>query len=182
MTHRISILGASGVGATTASRAVARALDLPCFDSDDFYHAPSDPPFNAPRPPQERHDLIVRTLEPHPSWVLGGGVAGWEPRPELGLTLVVFLWVPRAVRIARLRARERSRFGDRIDPGGDMHAQHEDFIVWAGGYDGGDIEGKTLALHEAYLREQRCPVLELRGERPVEAIVAAIVGAARDRD
>ncbi len=182
MSHRISILGASGVGATTAARSVAEALSLPLFDSDDFYHGPSDPPFNAPRPGRARHDLLVHALAPHPSWVLGGGVAGWEPRPELHLTLVVFLWLPRALRVARLRDRERARFGDRVLPGGDMHEQHEDFVEWAASYDDGGIEGKTLARHEAYLREQRCPVLELRGERPLEQITAAVVRAARDRD
>lgn len=174
---RIDILGASGSGATTVGRALATALGVPHFDSDDYYHAPSDPPFQRPRAADERHARITGDLSRAGSWVLSGGVAGWEPYPELGFTLIVFLWAPAAVRIERLRRRERERFGARVLPGGDMHAAHEEFIAWAARYDAGDVEGKTLARHEAYVAGQSCPVLEYREERGVGEIVAEILGA-----
>ena len=160
--HRINILGASGCGATTTGRAVAAALSAAHFDSDDYFHAPSDPPFQKPRPALERHAMIVRDLGARPSWVLSGGVAGWTPYPALDFTLVVLLWTPTIERIARLRRREAERFGARIAPGGDMHEIHEAFVAWASRYDAGDVEGKTLARHEAYLAAQTCAVLDLR--------------------
>lgn len=163
--RRINLLGGSGCGASTLGRALAGALALPHFDADDYFHAPADPPFSRPRPPAERCALLENDLAARPGWVLSGGVGGWEPAPRLDFTLVVFLWLPTEVRIARLRRRERERFGDRVLPGGDMHAAHEEFIDWASRYDRGDVEGKTLARHEAYLATLTCPVLELRGER-----------------
>ncbi len=127
--------------------------------------------------------MIVADLSPTESWVLSGGVAGWDPYPQLEFTLVVLLWVPTPIRIERLRRRERERFGDRVLKGGDMHESHEAFIEWASKYDVGDIEGKTLARHEAYLATQTCSVLELRDVFPkdqaTDVILAALGNLAR---
>ena len=175
--HRINVLGASGSGASTAGAAVAKALDLPYFDSDDFFHEPTDPPFSRQRSPQARNDLLTKAIRSAPSWVIGGGVAGWAPASALRFSLVVLLWLPADLRLERLRTREQERFGARVRSGGDMHAQHEAFIEWASGYDRGDVQGKTLARHEAYLAEQTCPVLKLEGPLSVEETVRAILRA-----
>ncbi len=173
---RINVIGASGSGASTVGRSLASSLSLPHFDSDDYYHAPSDPPFENPRTPQDRYALICHDLSRPKSWVLSGGVAGWIPYPELAFTCMVFLYVPVSVRIERLRQREHERFGPRILEGGDMHETHEEFIHWASRYDAGDIEGKTLARHQAYLETQSCPVLEFRGDLLVSTITEQVLG------
>ncbi|MDX2198577.1 MAG: adenylate kinase [Phycisphaerae bacterium] len=184
--HRVNILGASGAGASSLGRALAEALRAPYFDCDDYYHEPSDPPFQRRATPESRHARLVGDLGRQASWVLAGGVAGWEPYPQLGITQFVFLWVPPAVRIERLRRREQGRFGARVLPGGDMHGQHEEFVAWAARYDAGDVEGKTLARHEAYLAQQNCPVLEIRGEVATEEalrrVLAALATGVADRD
>jgi adenylate kinase family enzyme len=172
---RINVIGASGSGTSTVGRALAAALVVPHFESDDFYHGPSDPPFQNPRPATERCRMICRDLSPRENWVLSGGVTGWEPYPELDFTGFVFLHVPTAVRIERLRRRETERFGDRIREGGDMFETHREFIAWASRYDAGDVEGKTLARHEAYLQSQRCPVFEFRVELAVREIVERVI-------
>ncbi len=173
--RRINILGASGSGASTVGRELSAILGVPHFDSDDYYHVRADPPFQIQRSPRQRCALLTADVRQSSSWVLSGGVAGWEPYPQLQFTLVVFLWVPTAVRLERLRCREYERFGERIRPGGDMYATHEDFIAWAARYDIGDVEGKTLKRHEAYLAEQTCPVLEYREALAPSQITAAIV-------
>ena len=177
--HRINILGASGCGASTIGRALAMELSIPHFDSDDYYHAPTDPPFQVQHSPQERHDAIIADLSPQGSWELSGGVAGWDPYPQLVFTMIVFVTTPTEIRIERLRAREYERFGDRIRRGGDMHAAHEEFIEWASRYDVGDVEGKTRQRHEAYLAEQTCPVVRIDGANPVKDSVQVICSAAR---
>lgn len=175
---RINILGASGSGATTAGRAVA-ALDVPYLDGDHYFHGLSDPPFSAPRSPADRYRMFMDDLGARPRWGLGGGVAGWDPFPELAFTRVVFLWV--RPRFARIRQRERARFGARILPGGGMETIHRDFVAWASRYDAGDVEGKTLARHEVFRARQRCPVVELRGAFPVEHGTAEIRAACERR-
>ena len=56
-----------------------------------------------------------------------------------------------------------------------MHAAHEDFLAWAARYDAGDVEGKTLARHEAWLATQTCPILQFRRAAPVDEITREIV-------
>lgn len=175
--HRINIFGASGCGASTAGRALAAQLAVPYFDSDDYYHEPTDPPFQKQRAPDARCKLLTADLGRTKGWVLAGGVAGWSPCPTLDFTLIVFLWVPTPVRIERLRRREFERFGKRILSGGDMHAAHEAFIDWASHYDIGGIEGKTLALHEALLAETTCPIVQIREAMPTAQIVDVILAA-----
>jgi adenylate kinase family enzyme len=174
---RVNILGASGCGATTAGKALAGSLGVPHFDSDDYYHEPTDPPFQRQSTPQARHDRILADLSPIAGWVLSGGVAGWNPYPPLGFSLIVFLWIPAALRLERLRHREQQRFGPRILAGGDMYATHQEFIEWASHYDAGDVEGKTLARHEAWLATQTCPVLQIRRPAETDEIVRTIRAA-----
>ncbi|MFN0138031.1 MAG: adenylate kinase [Phycisphaerae bacterium] len=174
-THRINFLGASGCGTTTLGRAVAAALSIPHFECDDFYHLRTDPPCREQRDPHSRAALLEARLGESRSWVLSGGIAGLEPHPRVAFTLIVFLWIPPDLRMERLRARERAKFGERILPGGDMYADHEAFIEWAAGYDCGDIEGKTRARHEAYLAAQICPVLRIDGAITLETALATVL-------
>jgi adenylate kinase family enzyme len=175
METRINLIGASGSGTSAVGRSLASALSLPHFESDDYFHTPSDPPFQQPRSADERCRLILRDLSPGTSWILSGGIVGWTPAPDLDFTCIVFLYVPTPIRIQRLRQRELERFGNRILQGGDMAKIHEEFIRWASRYDEGDIEGKTLATHEAYLRAQTCPVLEFREVLTVSMITKAVL-------
>ena len=93
MEFRINVIGASGSGTSTLGQSVALALDIPYFDSDDYFHAPSDPPFQRQRPAEERYQLVCRDLRPDTSWVLAGGIGDWVPSPILNFTCIVFLYV-----------------------------------------------------------------------------------------
>jgi hypothetical protein len=155
------------------------ALAVPHFESDDYFHASTDPPFQKRRTAEERYELICRDLRPDQNWVLSGGIVGLLPCPDLDFTCIVFLYVPTPVRIERLRIRERERFGSRIEEGGDMHDTHREFIDWASRYDDGDVEGKTLTRHKAYLSNQRCTVLEYQGINTVPDITEHVLQSIR---
>lgn len=171
--HRINIIGASGVGKTTLGRALAARLAVPFFDADDYFHVPTDPPYREQRTPEERRSLLERDLGPLDSWVLAGGAGTWTPAPALRYTLHVFLWLPAELRIARIRERERALYRDRILPGGDMAADHQEFMDWTHGYDASTSEGtNTLAHHEALFQRADCPVLRLTEPMSTEDAVA----------
>lgn len=177
---RVNVIGASGVGKTTLGRALAQVRGCSYFDSDDYYHEPTDPPFRVPRAPQARREMVRRDLSPHASWVLSGMVAAWEPAPALDYTLVVFLYLPPPLRLARLRERERRLFGARIDAGGDMEQDHVAFMRWTEGYDEGAIEGtNTLRHHRAFAESVSCPVLELHAPATAAEHVDAVLAALR---
>ena len=101
---RIHITGASGTGTTTLGRALARELGCAHFDADDYYWLPTQPPYREKREPAERVRLLRRDLGE--AWVLSGSVSGWGDPLIPRFTAVVFLWVPKDLRLARLRRRE----------------------------------------------------------------------------
>ncbi len=168
---RIYVTGAAGSGVTTLGRALSAALGVVHVDCDDFYWLPTDPPYTSKRPAVERVPLIRAALG-EAGWVLTGFFDGWgDPLIET-VDLIVFLSTPHAVRMARLAARERQRFGDRILPGGDMHGINRSFMDWATGYENPAFNGRNRARHEAWLSVQVAPVLRLEGDGQPDVLVA----------
>jgi len=184
---RIHIVGASGSGTTTLGRALATQLELIHLDSDDFFWAHTEPPFQSARPPGERRAALAGELRGRESWVLSGSLCGWGDFLIPRFQLVVFLLVPAEVRLDRLRARELSRFGaSALSPGGEMHETHHDFLEWAAAYDSGDTSMRSLARHEEWLAQVDCPVLRLENEtsigQQVERVLTAVGPAAAAGD
>ncbi len=159
---RITIIGASGSGKSTLAKAVAKKIGTPHFDSDIYFHFPTDPPFQKQRSPDERLSLLMTDLNKNASWVLSGGAGAWNPAPQVLYTLVVFLYLPPPIRLERLRQRELQLYGARILKGGDMENDHQEFIKWSEEYDSGLAEGtNTLPSHNAFLKNLDCPVIRL---------------------
>ena len=109
---RILITGASGSGTTTLGRTLAESLNLPFFDVDDYYWAPTNPPFQQKRSAQERRSLLVEDLTmTQDGAVLSGSVVDWGAEIEDSFALIVFLIVAAEIRIPRLINRETERLG-----------------------------------------------------------------------
>lgn len=151
---RIHIVGASGSGTSTLGRHLAARLACAVFDTDDFYWLPSNPPFQHKRTVTERLTLLELELAQRPNWVLSGSLASWGETLVPRFTHVVFLTLAPMLRLARLRAREVTRYGsDRLSATGDLHAAHLEFMEWAARYDHAGLEQRSLATHEAWLAQ-----------------------------
>ena len=179
--RRINIIGAAGSGVSTLGRALAQRIGGEHFDTDDFCWLPTDPPFRKQREISERLKLLEDALRDSDRWVLSGSLTGWGEAFVPLLNLVVFLYVPTEVRLRRLRTRERERFGRALDPGGEMHEQHQAFLAWAAGYDEGRSEPRTLRTHEAWLSTLSCPVFRLDGVLPTEEQVRHVLSFGSDQ-
>jgi len=177
---RIYITGGAGTGTTTLGRALSAALGVTHLDTDDFYWAPVDPPYTAKRGVAERLALLGAAQGPG-GWVLSGSADGWGDPVLTEVDLVVFLRLPTAQRMLRLRRREQARFGDRVAPGGDMERTHRAFLDWASSYDDPYFGGRSLHRHLSWLSTRSEPVLELSGAVPTEAQVEACLGVLAPR-
>ena len=177
----IHIFGASGSGTTTLGRAVAARLRCSHLDTDDYFWVPTDPPYVTIRPREERCRLLGADLDRVGGFVLSGSICGpgdYWGRPFVErFALAVFLRVPTAVRMRRLRERERERFGAALEPGGAMHEEHVAFLKWAEQYDTFPPTERSLALHEEWIATLACPVLRLDGERPAQELTDEVAAA-----
>lgn len=176
---RIHIVGASGSGTTTLGEALGRSLGIVHMDTDDVYWLPTDPPFREKRAIPERVSMLLATFERLDRWVLSGSLVSWGSPLVPHFTLAVFLWVPDAIRMARLEGRERERYGARMEPGGDMHEAVQEFLNWASHYEQSDFGGRSRRVHEDWLATLPCPVLRIEGTQTVEESVARVREALR---
>jgi adenylate kinase family enzyme len=169
MVDHIHILGASGSGTSTLGDALARSFGYVHLDTDDYFWEPTEPPFQQPRERQRRQALLGAALDEHPRWVLSGSLCGWGDLFIPRLDLVIFLFVPQEIRMARLKEREQRRFGNEaLAPGGVMHEAHVAFMNWAAAYDEGGEDMRSRRRHEQWLAALSCPCLRLEGVLTLE--------------
>jgi len=175
--RRIHITGASGSGTTTLGAAVGAALGIKHLDADDFAWAPTEPPFELRRTPAERWALFTAAIDGVERWVLSGSLLRWDDQVMPLFDLVIFLHIPQEVRIARLLARERARYGANIDPGGSQYESNRFFMAAAEGYETGEYPIQNLPNTRAWLARLSCPVIEIEGAVPLEESLAIVLGA-----
>ena len=178
---RIGITGASGCGVTTLGAALAARLGAVHIDTDDHYWIATDPPYQEKREIPERLEGIAAEQARTGRWILTGTLDRWAEPAIRDAGLIVFLEVPTPVRLERLRARERARFGDSLLPGGAMHETHREFIEWTAHYDDGTLPGRSRPKHEKWLAGLGKPVLRLDGTRPTAELVRTVLEAAPGR-
>lgn len=176
---RIHILGASGSGTSSLGAALATRFGYAHLEVDRFFWEPTEPPFTTMREVGERRPMLTAALDAHPRWVLSGSLCGWGdvfiPRFEL----VVFLYLPPEIRMARLRERERMRYGEAATgPGGPMHQHYRTFIEWAASYDSADDTIRSLARHRRWLAALKCPTMRLEGPLAFDEQITRLRGLA----
>jgi adenylate kinase family enzyme len=164
---RILVTGASGSGTSTVGRALSERLAIAFLDGDDYFWIASDPPFRQQRDSASRLAMLLDDLRSTGSAIVGGSIVDWGAELEDAFSLIVFLALPAAIRVARLEKREIERHG-RADP---------EFIAWAAQYDEGKLPGRSRALHDRWLSERRCAVVRIEGDLSTGARVERIVAA-----
>ncbi len=169
---RVLIFGGPGSGCTSTARRIGEEFDLQIFDSDAYFHKPSDPPFQEQYSVTERRERLSDAL-PLDSWILGGSIATWDmdtPEVEFG----IFLDIPSEERLRRIEYRQRSLFGSRIDEGGDLHKEHTEFLLWAEDYEARTGRGRNRETDREYLINQSKSFIEITQPVDFESVVAII--------
>ncbi len=173
---KLHLLGASGSGVTTLGLSLAAELGVTYFDSDDYFWLDTVTPFTQRRDPVERNRRIRTDLDKAGSWILGGSVIHWGEGLFPVFDLVVFLYIPAELRIARLKERELDRYGEVIYTDPVRREQLDRFLAWAADYDRHEgIANRTLQVHLDWMASTRSPVLEIRGDRSNESRMAMVL-------
>jgi adenylate kinase family enzyme len=172
---RIHITGAAGSGQSTLGAALGARFGYRHLDADDYYWIPTAPQFTCKREIEERRRLLGADLTTHPRWVLSGSLVSWGDPFIPRFEMVVFLYLPHDIRMARLRERELSRCGNEaLAPGGHLHQHYVQFMSWAEKYDTAGDEQRSMHVHNRWLASLTCPVLRLEGDLTIEERVARL--------
>jgi adenylate kinase family enzyme len=158
---RLLITGGPGVGASTIGEKLSTALGFPWIDSDDYFHKPTNPPFQAQYSKEERSHLIHARFDRCHSWILSGSISAWDIH-DVEFSHAVLIDIGPAIRLSRLLAREHKRFGVRLNVGGDMQEEHMAFMKWAAAYESGELEGRNLHREKAFIAQHCAQVLSLK--------------------
>lgn len=175
MINKVHIFGASGTGTTTLGKALTDKLNYKFYDVDDFYWLPTNPPFIQKRERSERQELLGRELYNNEKWIISGAICEWGDIFIPLFDLVVFLWKPIDIRIARITERETKKYGTEINPGGKRHESFMDFINWAKQYDTGEPNMRSLAQHEEWMKKITCPVIRIEEDLSLEDTVELVL-------
>jgi len=170
----IHILGAAGSGTSTLGKKLENKLNYIHLDVDDYFWFPTNPPFIKKREREERIKLLMTDISNKKKCVITGSLCGWGDVFIPFFDLIIEIETPTEIRIERIDKRESKRFGNRILQGGDMHDAHQKFIEWAESYDTADINSRSKALHDCWLKDINCKKLVVDGTMPLEQIINLI--------
>ena len=172
---RLHIFGASGSGTTTLGAALAAAQGWLHLDADDFYWKQGVLPFSEKVPQPERVSQLLRAMQGHGDWIISGGsLYSWAEPVVPMFTHAVFLRLDDSLRMQRIHARERSRFGDALDTDAERKRISSAFFEWAAGYETGGDRLRSLQRHQQWAAELHCPVLQFDTAQPLNALVGAV--------
>ena len=172
MNSKIHIMGAAGSGTSPLGNSLAKFLPHIHLDTDDYFWITK---FTEQRPVPERKERLRKDLLRDDQWILSGAVAGWGDCFRPCFDLVIFLWIPSKVRLARLQQREVERYGNEALAGGSRYEEAQAFLEWASLYDHAGMEVRSKALHEQWMAELSCPVLRIEGDYPIEERFAKVM-------
>lgn len=164
----IHIYGASGSGTSTIGRFISDKAGYFFMDTDDYFWEATNPPYRIKRNISDRIAWMRNDIAGYDKVVISGSLVDWGDVLIPLFTLAIRVETDTAIRIDRLKKREREHFGSRIDAGGDMYENHREFIDWAASYDTGDLNMRSKSKHDEWQKQLHCPIILLNGSLPVE--------------
>lgn len=132
--NRIIICGGNGAGKSTLGKYLAEQLGCKFMDIEDYYFPRSNPEFYYPyacaRTRKEAINALHCDMDQHENFVLAATKADYGKTIERRLTCAIFLDVPLAIRLRRVRERSFATYGNRILVDGDLYEREENSFIW----------------------------------------------------
>ena len=179
MPEGIILFGAMGVGDSTLGKEVAKRLNLPHFDLDNYHWRwDTEIPYTVFKSREERTADIMKAISGTSHFVMSGSMWSIRKAFEPLFNLAVFMTAPAEIRAERLRIRSVTRWGDRVLPGGDMYESSEvykNYLACAQSYNQDIRPNACLIQHEQWVKELPCPVLRIDGTKPIAENAESVI-------
>jgi len=170
----INIFGASGSGSTTLARAVSKEFGFHHIDTDDAIWEKTDPPFTKRKSSNESLDYCNKELSIYHKNVISGSIIGFGESLKSHVDLFIYMNLPLETRINRIKQREQNRFKERVLPGGDLYAQHLEFLDWVSQYEILDENVRSHKQHMKWLEDVNVPVIIITEEQDLKSLLDLI--------
>ncbi len=169
MGNGIMMCGLNGSGKSTLGKALAERLGYYFIDNERLFFPKTDGryPFASPRSKEEVEELLMDEVREHEDFLFAAVKGDYGEEVQELYRYVILVKTPGNVRKERVRSRSFQKFGDRMQPGGDLYEQEEAFFQMAA--------DRTDKFIEEWLDSVDCPVICVDGTDPVERNVEYIM-------
>jgi len=175
----IILFGSPGSGTTTLGKELAKQLNYPHLDLDDYHWRwDTEIPYTVLRSSDERVRLITDAVDGRKNFIMSGSMWSIRKSFENMFELAVYVTASTEIRAERLRARSLARWSSRVIAGGDMFEHHEvykDYHAAAQQYDKDESPQSYRKQHEQWIKELPCPVLRADGEKELSQNIILIL-------
>ena len=159
MPNGIVVFGANGCGKTTLGRELARQLNIKHFDVEDYCFEKSEIPYSKPCSKSAAMERMIVDLEKCDFFVLSGVTGDYGDTIRSMYQLGVFLSVPIAIRLERVKRRSFEQYGNRVLAGGDMFEREQEFFEF--------VRTRNLSVIDEWVKTLTCPILPLDGTKSI---------------
>lgn len=165
----IVVCGLNGAGKSTLGRALADRLQFYFLDNEDLYFPKTDPAYvyASPRSREEVEHLLLCEVKAHENFVFASVKGDYGAAFYPFIQYVVWIDVPKDIRIQRVRNRSFQKFGKRMLPGGDLYEREESFFDL--------VESRAENTVEAWIQSLTCPVIRLDGTKTIDQNIETVL-------
>ncbi|MDY8135371.1 AAA family ATPase [Aquimarina sp. 2201CG5-10] len=172
---KILIFGASGSGTTTLGKELELKFDFVHLDADDYYWKATQPPFQEKISLSERNKTLTKDFKKNKNVIISGSMVSWGEEWKSAFDLAIFIYLRPKIRIERLKEREKIRLGDKLLTDKQTQESSVEFIEWAKKYDDPNFLGRSLKVHNDWIKLLKYPVIRIDGEMNLTAKVKKVL-------
>jgi len=172
---KILIFGASGSGTTTLGNEIEKNTDFKHLDVDDYYWKKTNPPYQIKIPLIERNENLKTDFKKFENVVISGSMVSWGKEWETAFDLAIFIRLENTERMERLKIRETERYGEKLLTDSNIKKNSNTFLEWANQYENPNFKGRSLKIHNNWMKMLDCKVLKLNGETELSKKVEIVL-------
>ncbi len=161
---KLLIFGASGSGTTTLGKEIEKRTNFKHLDVDNYYWKKTEPPFQEKIPLIKRKENLKADFNRFENLVLSGSMVRGGKEWETAFDLAIFITLENNERIERLKRREIERYGEKLMTDKKIQQNSKAFLEWADQYENPEFDGRTLKVHNDWIKLLDCKVIRLNGK------------------
>lgn len=167
---KVLLCGGNGAGKTTLGRALGALSGYVFRDTEDYYFPQKEAgyAYGKARTKAQVAALLLHDMGAYEDFIFASVLGDFGEEVLSRFTHAVFVYVPKGVRLERVRERSYRKFGDRMRPGGDLFEKEQGFFQM--------VEARPPRQVEDWLETLSLPVLQVDGTCPPAENAQRILG------